>query len=628
MGSFITSMDELAPAALNAPTTCLQVIVKSRPHCAKMLGVVRPAHVLALAIVLFGSLLRLDAFVGKYGTLDHPAWARIATQQIAPRARTFVPAEVRWSRELRPYVGGDPINYLAYAREMVSFYQPHVREPVFLAWTRLALWSLDGQDAAVSLASALGSVLAVLATYLLGAALISPATGLLASLLLAIEFEVITWAPDGWRDDMFMATVVLAAWALVRLQRAPSFSGALLAGALCGVACLTRITALAFVLPAFVWLLADAAPEQRRTLWRHVLVAFLIAAALVAPFLISSAIATGDPLYALNYHTGFYRHAEGLDTSTPMTARQYVTSHLATLPVATGDTGFIGLFVQPFVTKWNGFVQWISGLGALLRLAALAGLGAMLFTRGGRLLILILLASILPYAFTWHLPGGGEWRFTLPAYPIYLTASAVTLTGLFRVANRISRGIVRPSRDAVRLASRRVAVVAVIAAVGTSLYFGLPWFVAKESIASGRSTSIDTGDRDRVFYRGGWSAPRRDGITARVSVSERSSIHIPLPQKRAYELLLRLDPVAPDAQQRISVLFNGTLVGRMHLGWDPSRVGSYRIVIPADAAHAGSNELVLIPEPTIAAGQAGPLYSSIPAHEQIGVRVWYVRVLS
>ena len=122
------------------------------------------ARALVLAIVALAALLRLEAFVGKYGPLDHPAWARVATHRVAPLAAHVRPAETAWSRERAPYVGGDPINYLAFAREMQSFYQPHVREPGFLALTRAALWSLDWQDAGVSLASAAGSVLAVFAT--------------------------------------------------------------------------------------------------------------------------------------------------------------------------------------------------------------------------------------------------------------------------------------------------------------------------------------------------------------------------------------------------------------------------------------------------------------------------------
>ena len=115
---------------------------------------------------------------------------------------------------------------------MTSFYQPHVREPVFLALTHAGLWALDDQDYGVSLASLVGSTLAIFATYLVGAALLSPLTGLLAALLTAIEFEMIAWAPDGWRDDTFTATILFAAWALLRLRARPSFGNALLAGGL------------------------------------------------------------------------------------------------------------------------------------------------------------------------------------------------------------------------------------------------------------------------------------------------------------------------------------------------------------------------------------------------------------
>ena len=120
-----------------------------------------------------------------------------------------------------PYTGGDPINYLRFAREMRTFYQPHVREPLFLAWTKGFLWLLSDQDIAISFASAASSTLAIFGGYLLTAALVSPAAGVAAALLLACEYDLITWGIDGWRDDTFMATVVFTAWAFVRLRRSP-----------------------------------------------------------------------------------------------------------------------------------------------------------------------------------------------------------------------------------------------------------------------------------------------------------------------------------------------------------------------------------------------------------------------
>ncbi len=138
-----------------------------------------------------------------------------------------------------------------------------MREPVFLAMVHAGLWALDDQDFGVSLASAVGSMLAIFATYLVGAALLSPATGLLAALLMATELEMVTWGVDGWRDDTFTATILFSVWALLRLRARPTLGNALVAGALCGISCLTRITAITFVVPALLWLVVErAAPAS------------------------------------------------------------------------------------------------------------------------------------------------------------------------------------------------------------------------------------------------------------------------------------------------------------------------------------------------------------------------------
>ena len=120
--------------------------------------------------------------------------------------------------------------------------------------------------------------------------------------------------------------------------------------------------------------------------------------------------------------------------------------------------------------------------------------------------------------------------------------------------------------------------------------------MTREAIVKGDSVSIETGDRDRVFYRSGWSPPHNDGVTVRVSLGERASVHFPLPAKRAYEIVLRVDPVAPDSQDRVTVLFNRQLAGVLRLKWNPERVGSYPLTVPEHMVRAGSNELTLVPE--------------------------------
>lgn len=572
----------------------------------------------ALLITLYGALLRLDAFTGKYGTLDRPAWARVMTHDVAPLTKHLRPSTVQWRREPRPYIGGDPITYLAYAREMTTFYQPHVREPIFLATTRLGLWALDNQDAGISLASAAGSLVAILAAYLLGAALVSRLSGLIAAALMAIEYTAITWAVDGWRDDTFTAAFLLCAWALVRFHDRASFGNALILGITAGVACLTRITALSFILPALIWIAASGRAGVRERL-THAGTAVLILAALVAPFLLSCYIATGDPFFAINYHTSYYRHAEGIPIDQPMSASEYIRMKFARHPIGAFDVGVNGLFVLPFSAKWQPFDIWVRGLSTVLSAAALAGLALWVFSARGRLMLVIALTSLVPYAFTWNLGGGAEWRFTMHVYAIYIVAA------IHAFASAISAARTRP---AVRPLAVRAAAVAAVAAIAVATYMALPWFTVKEAIANGEAVTIEANDRGRVFYRRGWSESRAEGVAnVRVSRGARTTVHIPLPAKRPYEVVLRLDPVGPGRQERLSVLFNTQLVGRIGLTWDPQRVGAHRISLPADWVKVGDNEITLVPETTVTAGSAGERFSWLDPADVVGVRMWYVRVL-
>ena len=588
---------------------------------------------LVILITLYGALLRLDAFVGKYGALQHPGWARVLTHNVAPLGAALRPASIVWKPEARPYIGGDPINYLRFAREMRGFYDAHVREPVFLTLTRGWLWALDDQDAAVSFASLTGSTLMIVGTYLLGSIVLSPAAGLIAALLVAIEHELTTWGPDGWRDDTFTATVAFAAWALIRWYRRPTTNSALLAGGLCGVACLTRITALSFVIPGIVWFVAARpgnassaeAPPTRRQRLNHAAIATGMCALVLGPYLLNCAVATGDPFYAINYHSNFYLHAEGRPSAEPSTAAAYVSTKFAAHPVATADTAFEGLFLQPFIEKWRGFSPWFPALADVLWWLSLIGLVGCVYFPAGRLLLVLLVTSLIPYMLTWNVGGGNEWRFTMPAYPFYLVAAACACVGAIRGAGRVrSHQYAVDRRQVIRFA-RGAGVVALIAVLGSGAYFGLPWFVAREAIAKGESTSIQAGRRDRIFYRDGWFPPHQDGLVVRFS-REESVIRLPLPVGRDYDLVLRMDPVDPAVPLRVNVFFNGHLIGRPNLLWDPSRVGSYRVPVRADMVRR-TNELTLKPEATVAARSAGERFSWLDPDERLGVRLWYVRVL-
>jgi hypothetical protein len=155
-----------------------------------------------------------------------------------------------------------------------------------------------------------------------------------------------------------------------------------------------------------------------------------------------------------------------------------------------------------------------------------------------------------------------------------------------------------------------------------------PWFVNLEAVANGEAADIKAGARDLTFYRDGWSAPHADGaVTARVSTRQRASVHFPLPRRRDYEVVLRLDPVEPGAQRRLSILLNDQMLGTLPFAWNPERVGSYRLTLPARYVRSGENELEVVPDTMVTAARAGPRFAWMDPGEQIGVRFWYLRVL-
>lgn len=392
------------------------------------------------AVVLYGGALRFEAVVGRYAW-EGPGWAVEAARAI----ESMPPDAPRWapSEEIS---GGDPFHYVGRARAMRWFYEADVREPLFPALTRVMLAPTGGRILAVHVASAVGSALLVLATYLLGAAAFSRTAGLLAALLFAVERDALWWSAEGFRDDTFALFVVLGAWGLVRLWQRPATARAILAGVVLGAACLTRITALSFAVPALAWLLlARGAPARDRR--RGAAAVGLALLAVAGPFLITCALAYGDPLYSVNYHTKFYRSRSGLEFQQAMGWLDYLRAGSPLVEQA--ETGLRGLTTYPFGNKWRGFEALGTWVGTPLSLCALAGLLLFALRPAGRLLLVVLVTSLLPYAFTWRIPGGAEWRFTMHVYPLYLLAAALAVvTAVSTVVQRASRrASSSPGRD-------------------------------------------------------------------------------------------------------------------------------------------------------------------------------------
>lgn len=580
------------------------------------------AAVLACA---WAALLRFEALTATYGHLGQPRWVRPIEAPLLAAAARLRPSSIRWRPEATPYVGGDPINYLKYAREMRHFYQAHVREPMFLALTRAWLWLTGGRDIALSYASAFASTLAVLATCLLGAIVRSRPVGIAAGLALAVEFRTIAWSIEGWRDDTFMLFVTLAAAALLLLYEHPTRPAGVVAGLTSAAACLTRITACTFVVPALVFI-ALLAPRERRGEARAAAgLAALVAAALVAPYLVNTWRATGDPFYALNYHTRYYRSAEGQPLDESLGALDYVSGKLVSRPVTTIDTAAQGLISVPFLNKWNGWDRWHPVIGSVLKWSAAAGALMAAWSPRGRLLLLILLSSLLPYALTWSVGGGGEWRFTQHVYPIYLVLACGALAAAARFGAALARrDVQRPSRGTLLQVAATAGAVGLVAAA----YAAAPLAIARESLAAEGLLMITAGNRDARFLEGPWSAPIRQGnVTVRMAQAPLTSLALPL-EKADYLLTLRMDPpltADPARQPSVTVFLNRRPLAQLDLTRDPARVGMYRIEVPREAVEPWSR-LDLLASHTVPAAEAGAPFAELPPESPVAFRLWYVRL--
>jgi hypothetical protein len=467
----------------------------------------RPMIGVALLLVtLLAAILRLDAMFAKYGPMPSPSWAVRLHAAVEPAAALVRPPAMRWPHVDAPYVGGDPINYLKYAREMTSFYQAHVREPVFLAATRAWLAALGDQDIAVSFASATFSILLVPATYLLASAAFGSLAGLVGAALMAIEATAINWGVDGMRDDASAVFVALTAWSLVRLLRRPSWWIALAGGLLGAAAVLTRITSLGLWVPGVALAVWWGPREQRGRRAKLALANLLVGGALIAPYLVNCWTAFGDPLYAVNYHTVFYRARENVAFDAPQSAGAYALTKMKASPVRSLDTVLYGLTVFPFSTKWNGFRPWLPGAGAVLAACALGGLGLAAAGPPGRLVLACLLLAVAPFALTWAIPGGAEWRFTLPAYPFYLAACGLAITTAGSFALAIAER--RPREWLAERAGQRprrwaLCLGAAVVIFGTLLVL-LPWLSIREALGHGGPVAVVPGERNAVVLRDGW----------------------------------------------------------------------------------------------------------------------------
>lgn len=589
----------------------------------------RLASLALWVIVVYGTLVRFEAFHRSYGPLAGSEQFVRAQQVVADFTASLRPASLRWDRAEMPY-RFDAKSYLFSAREMEHFYEARLREPAFVFATKVSLWITGGQDIAVSLASSVFGALAVPATFALGRAIGGAAVGLAAALLVAIEPQLIETGVRGYRDDLFTLLTVLFAWACIRLYRRASTRAVLLAALLAAAACLTRITAVTFVLPGLAAVVAFGTRGRWRDSLKPALVAAILALVLVAPFLVNCYVRFGDPLYSINWHSGFYGQRSGLETTEDLSTVEFLRRQFDRSGLAMVDSAIRGFTHYPWANKWTELGRhWGDALALALKYLCLIGLLMWLWPVEGRLALVVLAGSMAPFVFTWE--AHTQWRFTQHAYPFYMAAAAFAvarplgwLTDLVRSRQHITEDLGR--------AVVRTLVTAGVAAVFFAGMALLPPLIAYRDLTRGQPASVG-GDgrmvlfveREVFFFAGGWSPPITEGnVTFHDSIGNRGRLRVPMSSEHVYRCLVRLDPLSPaDGLPVVEIHVNGSAYQTAKP--DTSQgVATYTATIPRGIVTTGLNRVEIV-----AVGryrpEAGGSVDRV-GQPRPGFRFWYIRL--
>jgi hypothetical protein len=602
-------------------------------------------------IILHGAMLRLDAITGRYGPVTSPRWLAALQTRGHARPESLRPASLQWGPEVfYPHRDGppthyysDPYIYLDAARHMSSFYTAHFREPLFPFATRTFLRLLDGQDVAVSFASASFSVLAIWLTYILGAAVWSRPAGLLAALGLSLDADVISHASLGWRDDAYVAVVVVCAYLMIRCWRIMRqgavvrrlgrlridavYLEAIVLGVASGLAILTRIMAVS-LLAAGVGSLAFVPGASWRKRLSVLGITTVTALVVSAPYFVNCWRTFGDPFYTFNVHGKIYGAAEGQDWNGSTAA--YVSQKVLSQPVEALDVVAQGLTTYPFSNKWHGLDVWQAGLGEWASAAAIVGIALLAASTTGRLLLIAMVGSLIPFSFTWVVDP--NFRFTEHAYPALLIAAAVTID----VACRGALAILVPRRSsqpAGRWSPSSWLAWASVVGIGTAGLWFVTWaspsWIFNQTLRARETGMVTAGTRDAAFFSRGWSDVVRAGNVVSLRVANADGLlSLPLPVVSDYTVSVRMDPFprpvedAPTRLPVVDVTVNGAPVGAIALQWKADRFGSYEFVLPRALVHPGANRLGFhVRRPGLPAEAIRPGITDGDA-----ISVWYVRV--
>ena len=318
------------------------------------------------------------------------------------------------------------------------------REPFFPILVRLALDILGESQAHIRYVSMLGSLGAVVVTYLFGRAVLGSVAGLGAALLLATLPWHIYRSDEGLREEVGLLLVFgLATLVVARAQG--QVGTAIAAGLLAAAAVLTRLDSAVVV--AFLLVVWGVGLKHA---WRRSLIAWGILGALVAPLLVGYSLRFREPLAPLNVEMG----PDIQQLVAPLFRMEYALSEVI-------NYFSLGTFLIYKEVVFSGAIRYLDNLIGEATLVVVLGCfvaGSLyLLIRGPRLpVVLSLLGSYLPpYAFiAGIIPEGGPYSdrysyLVLPAaYAVFAWAATRPLMwvssppALRRLTpTRLSRGL-------------------------------------------------------------------------------------------------------------------------------------------------------------------------------------------
>lgn len=376
----------------------------------------------AALLILYGSLLRLEAFLAHSDLAGRDERAARIHERLLP----WLPSYGVFNPENAPEdpYRADVRSYLDRAEALPrdGFYAPSFREPFYPLLVSV-FTGLAGGPIGILLESTFFSALTLVLFYFVAAKLHGRFWAIALLVPLVLHQWLVLDAPTGYRESAY-SFFLLAFIAAIALGRGRILS-AVLAGALGGLLCLIRLSALSIVLPLLAIRALRLRPKERPG---FAAASGLVLLLLVGPFLYSNFRAHGDPFYSVSFHTEFWLRAEKLDEGQgPVSLWRYFTDFERAGALVRGT--LLGLTVLPLRTFWNGLRHF-----PLLAAATLA-MGVLGLARGRNLYLTVAyFGHLVAFAYIQNFPSGEMPRFVMPAFFfLVLAAPYATATRIGRV---------------------------------------------------------------------------------------------------------------------------------------------------------------------------------------------------